>query len=194
MGSVLSFRGAWKLKTGVLPRMSYPHTSGVIKGFPHNLQRKSGTPCERKPPPSPFCSSAWRSERRGCRRPEGSAEEPLTPHSEKALSWKTPASPTRALPSEPAQPRPQPGKPWLPRAPLVPGSHRGPVLTSAPFPRSPTRSPADLTGLNTQRGQPSNSWHRSALQKQEKCCVDFAGSLQHLGEVTALPFSSPRYT
>lgn len=84
---------------------------------------------------------------------------------------------------------PAPGKPWLPRAPLIPGSHRGPVLTSAPFPRSPARSPADLTGLNTQRGQPSNSWHRSALQKREKCCVDFAGSLQHLGEVTALPFS-----
>lgn len=44
LGSVLSFKGAWKLKTGVLPRMCYPYTSGVIKGFPHNLQRKSGTP------------------------------------------------------------------------------------------------------------------------------------------------------
>lgn len=135
LGSVLSFKGAWKLKTGVLPRMCYPYTSGVIKGFPHNLQRKSGTPCERKPPPSPFCSSAWRRERRGCRRPAGSAEEPLTPHStEKALSWKTPASPTRALPCQPAQPRP---RPQLPRAPPIPVSHRGPVPPRAdirPFP------------------------------------------------------------
>lgn len=62
LGSVLSLNRAWKRKTGVLPRMSYPYTPGGVKGFPRNLQRKSETPCERKPPPASFRSSVPRSE------------------------------------------------------------------------------------------------------------------------------------
>lgn len=53
--------------------MSHPYTSGAIKGFPRHLQRKSETPCERTPPPSPFCSSAPRSEPRGW---QGTARKP----------------------------------------------------------------------------------------------------------------------
>lgn len=53
--------------------MSHPYTSGVIKGFPRHLQRKSETPCERTPPPSPFCSSVPKSEPRGW---QGTARKP----------------------------------------------------------------------------------------------------------------------
>lgn len=146
--------------------MSYPYTLGAIKGFPHNLQRKSETPCERKPPPSPSCSSVRRSERRRGRADTAQRESPLV----ESLSI------TR---------RSRPG----------PADRGSPGLCRPPLARGATpRSPAHLAGLNsTQRGGPSDLWHSSAFQKGWRFCVDFAGSLQHLREVKALPFSSPRY-
>lgn len=41
LGSILSFKRAWKRKAGALPRVLHPHSPGGIKGFPHNVQRKS---------------------------------------------------------------------------------------------------------------------------------------------------------
>lgn len=38
LGSVLSFKRAWKTKMGVLPRMSYPYSPRGIQGFPHTKE------------------------------------------------------------------------------------------------------------------------------------------------------------
>lgn len=164
--------------------MSYPYTSGAIKGFPRNLQRKSETRCEREPPPSPSCCSVPRSERRGgwhgtARKPSRGKHQHLPPE---PFPWSRPS------------PGPSPGsRRWSPAPPAAPfpravGCH--PPLSQGEIPRSP----ASLTALNAQRGEMGDLRHRSALQKAWKFCADFAGSLQHLREVKALPFSSPRYT